>query len=145
MHREPTPPGVRAASRILLVDDEEVVRRVTATALRRFGYAVVDAATGAEGAMLAEEHAGRLELLLTDMLLSDLSGFDVAAAFRAHNPGRPVIFTSGYGDVETQRRIDREGARFLIKPYDVGALAEAVRRALAGGPDGGAATHEGRG
>ena len=143
MHREFAPPGSRAGSRILLVDDEAVVRRVTATALRRFGYSVVDAASGEEGVRLAQEHGGQLDLLLTDMVMKDVSGFDVAVAFRAQNPGRPVIFTSGYSDEETRTRIEREGGTFLIKPYDVEGLANAVRQALT--PTQGSAPREGLG
>jgi CheY-like chemotaxis protein len=143
MPGELPPPG--AGSTILLVDDEAVVRRVTATALRRFGYSVMDAPNGEEGAKLAREHAGRLDLLLTDMVMSDLSGFEVAAAFRANNPGRPVIFTSGYSDEDTRERIEREGGGFLIKPYDVESLANAVRQALAPIPGRDAAPRRGRG
>jgi len=47
-----------------------------------------------------------------------------------HNPGRPVIFTSGYTDEETRERVEREGAAFLIKPYDIQGLSRAVRDAL---------------
>lgn len=143
MQREPAPPGSRPGTRILLVDDEAVVRRVTATALRRFGYSVVDAASGEEGMRLAREHAGEIDLLLTDMIMSDVSGFDVATEFRVHNPGRPVIFTSGYSDEDTRLRIEREGGAFLIKPYDVESLASAVRGALDPLRDSG--SREGRG
>ena len=117
-------------ARILLVDDEDVVRRVTATALRRFGYVVVDARSGEEGVRLSRERSGDLDLLLTDMVMSEVSGFEVAVAFRALNPGCPVIFTSGYSDEDTRERVESEGAGFLIKPYDIGELASAVRSAL---------------
>ena len=141
MLREPTHTDAGSA-KILLVDDEAVVRRVTATALRRFGYVVVDAMTGEEGVRRAEEHAGALDLLFTDMVMSEVSGFDVAAAFRVHNPGRPVIFTSGYTDEETRERVEREGAAFLIKPYDIEALSRAVRNALALAKERGSAAGE---
>jgi CheY-like chemotaxis protein len=143
MPGELSPPGTGAT--ILLVDDEAVVRRVTASALRRFGYSVIDAPGGEEGARLAREHSGELDLLLTDMVMSDLTGFEVAAAFRAHNPDRPVIFTSGYSDEDTRKRIERENASFLIKPYDVESLANVVRQALAPVPGRDAAPREGRG
>jgi two-component system cell cycle sensor histidine kinase/response regulator CckA len=130
MFSKPPNPGARTGARVLLVDDEDVVRRVTATALRRFGYTVVDARTGEEGAQLARARAGELDLLLTDMVMSEVSGFEVAVVFRAHNPGCPVIFTSGYSDEDTRDRVEREGAAFLIKPYDIGELASAVRSAL---------------
>jgi two-component system cell cycle sensor histidine kinase/response regulator CckA len=122
--------AARPAARILLVDDEDVVRRVTATALRRFGHVVVDARSGEEGVRISREHSGKLDLLLTDMVMSEVSGFEVAVAFRAHNPDCPVIFTSGYSDEDTRERVESEGAGFLIKPYDIAELASAVRGAL---------------
>src|SRR5687768_1061397 len=66
---------------VLVVDDEDVVRRVTASVLRRLGYEVVEAATGSEGVRLGQEHAGKLDLLLTDMTMADVSGVEVAVAF----------------------------------------------------------------
>jgi two-component system cell cycle sensor histidine kinase/response regulator CckA len=133
----------RPGARILLVDDEDVVRRVTASALRRFGYSVVDAPHGEAGIRLAQEQSGTLDLLLTDMVMSGASGFEVASAFRAHNPGRPVIFTSGYSDNATLARIEREGGLFLVKPYDLDSLASVVRTALAPAEDEGPADQEG--
>jgi two-component system, cell cycle sensor histidine kinase and response regulator CckA len=104
--------------------------KTTATALRRFGHSVVDARSGEEGVRFSRERSGELDLLLTDMVMSAVSGFEVAVAFRVHNPGCPVIFTSGYSDEDTRERVEREGAGFLIKPYDIGELASAVRNAL---------------
>jgi DNA-binding NtrC family response regulator len=117
---------------VLVVDDEEVVRRVTASVLRRLGYTVVEAASGAEGVRLAQEHAGKLDLLLTDMTMADVHGSEVGAAFQQANPQRPMIFTSGYGTDEMLEVARKGGAFFLEKPFDMNRLASMVQDALAG-------------
>jgi two-component system cell cycle sensor histidine kinase/response regulator CckA len=119
-------------ARVLLVDDEDVVRRVTATVLRRLGYEVLEAASGAEGVRLAREQAGSIDLLLTDVTMEDVSGVEVASAFRESHPKQPIIFTSGYGGQEMIRMAEREGGVFLDKPYDVARLSHTVEEALAG-------------
>jgi len=119
--------------RILVVDDERMVRRVTVSILQRAGFTVLDAGNGGEGMALAREHAGEIDLLFTDLSMPDVSGLDVAAEFLRHNPGRPVIYTSGYSDVELVSRVEKKGGIFLEKPYEVRQLAQVVRSALAGG------------
>lgn len=118
---------------VLVVDDEDVVRKVTASVLKRLGYQVLEANSGTEGVRLAEEQAGRIDLLLTDITMGDVSGIEVAIAFRKSNPQRPVVFTSGYGAEDVLRNADQEGAHFLEKPYDVNRLARMVEDALAKG------------
>jgi two-component system cell cycle sensor histidine kinase/response regulator CckA len=120
-------------ARVLLVDDEDGVRWVTASVLRRLGYQVLEASTGTEGLRIAREQAGTLDLLLTDVRMGEVSGFEVASAFREANPDRPVIFTSGYGGQEMLRTAERAGGVFLEKPYDISRLARAVQDALTGG------------
>jgi two-component system cell cycle sensor histidine kinase/response regulator CckA len=117
---------------VLVVDDEDVVRRVTATVLRRLGYTVLEAASGSEGVRLAQEHAGKLDLLLTDVTMAEVTGVEVGAAFRKANPQRPMIFASGYGTDEMLGTARDAGAFFLEKPYDVNRLASMVEDALAG-------------
>jgi DNA-binding NtrC family response regulator len=116
---------------VLLVDDEDMVRQVTAHVLRRLGYQVLEADSGSDGIRLARERAGELDLLLTDVTMDDVSGVEVAIAFRKSNPGRPIVFTSGYGTEDMARTAEREGGFFLEKPYDVARLARVVEDALA--------------
>src|SRR5688572_3921976 len=78
----------KTSARILVVDDEEVVRRVTATVLRRLGYAVLEAGSGSEGVRMVNAEAGEVDLLLTDMTMADTTGVDVAIAFLKANPGK---------------------------------------------------------
>jgi two-component system cell cycle sensor histidine kinase/response regulator CckA len=119
---------------VLVVDDEDVVRRVTSSVLRRLGYTVVEAASGSEGVRLAQEHAGKLHLLLTDMTMADVTGSEVGVAFQQANPQRPMIFSSGYGTADMLEAARKGGAFFLEKPYDVNRLAKMVEDALAAIP-----------
>jgi DNA-binding NtrC family response regulator len=106
--------------------------------LRRLGYGTLEASTGREGIQISRRMAGELDLLLTDVRVGDVSGFVVAASFREHNPGRAVVYTSGYSDEEMLRRAAREGGAFLEKPYDVHRLARVVQDALVASREAGA-------
>lgn len=100
--------------------------------LRRLGYDVVEAENGEEAVRVATEEAGRIDLLLTDLSMNDVSGLEVAESFRATNPGKPVVYTSGYSDDSLLRRLADEGGTFLPKPYDMRDLQSTLDRALAG-------------
>jgi signal transduction histidine kinase/CheY-like chemotaxis protein len=116
---------------LLVVDDEPGVRRVLRTVLARQGYRVLEARDGA-GALevLAAHQAGgeRVDLLLTDVVMPGLRGPELAQAFQARCPGRPVILMSGYA--EGQETLDGGAATFLAKPLTPEAVARAVRAAL---------------
>jgi two-component system, cell cycle sensor histidine kinase and response regulator CckA len=123
-------PEMLVVASILLVDDENVVRSVTGSVLRRLGYDVHEAKSVTEAREMIERRAGRFDLLLSDVTLPDGNGFDVAETFRAHHPAKPIIFTSGYSEQEVVGRARSEGASFLEKPYDVHRLARAVADSL---------------
>lgn len=106
---------------LLLVEDDELVRLVTADLLTEMGYAVREAETAAE-ALTALDRT--VEVLVTDIRLPDADGRDLARAVRARVPGIAVVIASGdEGEVD--------GAVWLTKPYDVEALREALARAQA--------------
>jgi two-component system, cell cycle sensor histidine kinase and response regulator CckA len=123
------PRVTRGRERILLVEDEEAVRRLTARLLERSGYQVI----GASGPLQALEIAGdaAIDLLATDVVMPDMDGTQLAKRLREHDPDLPVLFLSGHprgaalDDTLTQARTG-----FLQKPYDLPELAYAVRSAL---------------
>jgi len=126
---EPPPP--RGAETVLLAEDEELVREILSEVLEEAGYTVLPAATGAEALGLLSGGATRVDLLLTDVVMPDLRGPDLAAAAAQRRPGLPVIFTSGY----TRDAVLREGiaaaeVAFLQKPVDSRELLRTVRRLL---------------
>jgi two-component system, cell cycle sensor histidine kinase and response regulator CckA len=119
-----------AALTVLLVEDDEQVRRFMRGLLTNEGYNVIEARNGAEGLKIASE-TERIDLLLADMLLPELSGFDLAEQLLQLRPGLKILFVTGYieGDI-VQRSIAELGASFLDKPFVPAALLQRVRDAI---------------
>jgi nitrogen-specific signal transduction histidine kinase len=116
---------------ILLVEDQENVRRLTASLLESFGYCVLKAANGQEALALSASYAGPIHLLLTDVVMPGLSGTELAGQVAKLWPGIRVLFMSGYTDsVIAQHGILGEGKAFLQKPFTPPALAASVREVL---------------
>ena len=117
---------------ILLVEDEEAVRRLTSRILRGLGYAVLEAADGEQGlALLENDQKGAVRLLLTDMVMPKMSGWDLAERAGAVRPGISVLFVSGYTDdtFDGMCALD-DRTDILAKPFTAEVLAARVRRAL---------------
>ena len=118
---EPTPGGVES---ILLVEDEDMVRRYVATVLKDAGYRVLIASDGHEALRIAEEE--QVDLLLTDVVMPKISGPELAERL-----GLPVIYMSGYtGDLIEQHEMLRPGMAYIQKPFSAGDLKRKVRSAL---------------
>jgi hypothetical protein len=124
----PVGPAV-ATSRgtILLAEDEDGVRRVSRRVLTRAGYRVIDASSGAEALQRAKEHAGPIDLLLTDLVMPGMSGRELAQRLRAERPGLHVLFMSGYDQGAHQRDIVQP---FLPKPFNHEELLASVVDAI---------------
>ncbi len=136
----PGPPTLRApardlsgAGRILFVEDERLVRGVAARLLRARGYEVIEAADGEEALALAEEHAGTIDLMISDVIMPGLDGPSLLKAARRFLGDAPVMFISGYAEAEFSDLLEGEaGVSFLAKPLDIMSLAERVKAALRG-------------
>lgn len=116
---------------VLLVEDQEDVRRFATEVLSQYGYRVLTADCGTEALKLAEGHPGKIDLLLTDVVLPGMNGLELAEQLRLVRPGIPVLFTSGYtGEVGVLNRILDSGLAFLPKPYMPEAMALRVREAI---------------
>jgi two-component system, cell cycle sensor histidine kinase and response regulator CckA len=123
--------GVPASSSILLVEDDDQIRGFVRTLLTNDNYHVIEAQTGAEGLRKAEEAQGRIDLLLSDMLLPELSGYDLAVQLRAMFPEIRIILMTGYVEGEiVQRCVEELHAAFLDKPFQPAQLRQMVRDAL---------------
>ena len=118
--RRPRPPP--RPQRVLLVEDEALVRMTTADALAEMGYEVLEAATG-RAALERMHHAP--DLVLTDLGLPDMDGYELVAQIRARAPDIPIVIASGAAETSN------EGMGWLRKPYHLQELKSAVRRALA--------------
>lgn len=116
---------------ILLVEDDEQIRGLVRSLLEGAGYRVLDAAGGVEAIRLAEQAGSPVDLLLSDMLLPELSGFDLAVLLRDRYPGLQIIFMTGYVEGEIVERCLAElTAQFIDKPFQPAALLQAVNDSL---------------
>jgi PAS domain S-box-containing protein len=117
--------------RILLVEDDLAVRDLSARMLTSFGYKVVKAARGRDALDVLRQSSEHIDLLLTDVVLPEMAGREVADRARALRPGMKVLFISGYtNDVTLQHKLLDNGAMFLEKPYTAAALTGKVRELL---------------
>jgi hypothetical protein len=126
----PAPEPVRDT--ILLVEDEPGIRGLVRKILRREAYNVIEAGSAEEAMAMATPEAGRIDLLVTDVMLPKLTGRDLAEHLRAARPDMKVLYISGYTDDDAVRAgAIPPGARFLQKPFTLGALVDKVRESLA--------------
>jgi CheY-like chemotaxis protein len=116
---------------IMVVEDEETVRTMTGRLLKSEGYEVLEAADGRQALDLAAANGKRIDLVLTDVAMPNLSGRDLADNLKQLRPGLPVLFMSGYTDDEMVRRglIDPDQP-FLSKPFTPEVLAAKIRTLL---------------
>jgi CheY-like chemotaxis protein/two-component sensor histidine kinase len=127
-------PSLTAATKtggtVLVVDDEDAVRRIIERLLERAGYTVLSAADGQEAIRLATQHPSPIELLITDIVLPGPSGPEIAAQITQLHPSAKVLYSSGYpGDEITRRGLDPD-ALFLQKPFAPEALVGSVAQLL---------------
>lgn len=115
---------------ILLVEDDDQVRSFVRILLVDDGYRVLDAGTGAEGLHVAEK-AGHIDLLLSDMLLPEVSGFDLALLLQDKYPGLKIVLMTGYVEGEiVQRCLSELNATFIDKPFQPAKLRSVIRETL---------------
>ena len=121
----------RGRETILLVEDEPAILEMAAMLLERQGYTVLAASTPGEAIRLAGEHAGKVQLLITDVVMPEMNGRDLAIKLLSLYPYLKRLFTSGYtADVIAHHGVLDEGVRFIQKPFSVKGLASKVREAL---------------
>ena len=120
----------RGTETILLVDDDEAVRTLLRRVLRQHGYALLEAARADEALKLARAHKGKLHLLLTDMVLPDINGMELARQISSIRPETGIMLISGYLDRDVGNFIIDENTPFLHKPFATTALVRMVRKVL---------------
>lgn len=133
-------PAVRAEPRpggsetILVVEDEESVRRLAVAVLTRCGYTALEAANAREATALAHSSEKPVDLLLTDVVMPSVSGPELARQLVAEQPGLKVLYMSGYaGNAVDRHMLGGHAAELLAKPFSPDQLARIVRRTLDGG------------
>jgi two-component system cell cycle sensor histidine kinase/response regulator CckA len=121
------------AGTVLLVEDEDAVRVFSARALRNKGYTVLEARSGDAALELLEQAGGRIDLLVSDVVMPAMDGPELMRRVRALLPELPVIFISGYAEERLRRDIDdRADVHFLPKPYNLKQLASKVKEVMRG-------------
>ena len=127
----PASPDARGHETVLLVEDEESILILGRRMLEELGYRVLTAWTPGEAIALAEEHAGEIHLLMTDVVMPEMNGRDLARKLLSLYPDLKRLFMSGYtADVIAHRGVLDEGVHFLQKPFTMAGLAVRVRQAL---------------
>ncbi|MBX3730193.1 MAG: response regulator [Candidatus Sumerlaeia bacterium] len=117
---------------ILLVEDEPQILKMTTMMLERQGYSVLQAGSPTDALRLADTHPGRIDLLLTDVVMPEMNGRDLAASIAQRFPGIRRLFMSGYtADVIAHHGIVEEGVAFIQKPFVMKDLAAKVQETLA--------------
>jgi len=116
---------------ILLVEDEDAVRSMTRLILQQFGYTVLEARRGAEAIRLCEQQQGKIHLLVTDVVMPEMGGRQLAERVTQLRPGIKVLYLSGYTDDAVVRHgVLQAEVAFLQKPFTMAALANKVRQVL---------------
>ena len=124
-------PAARGHETILLVEDEPMILDITTKMLERQGYTVQAAATPGEAIRLAREHVGEIHLLMTDVVMPEMNGRDLAKNLLSLYPNLKRLFMSGYtADVIAHHGVLDEGVQFIQKPFSVQTLAVKVRGVL---------------
>jgi CheY-like chemotaxis protein len=124
-------PAPRGTETLLLVEDEEALLHLTRETLVQLGYTVLGARHGAEALVVASEHEGPISLLLTDVIMPQLNGRELAERLVATRPGLRTLYMSGYtaGAIE-QHGVLEAGIFFLQKPFTPAQLGRKVREVL---------------
>ncbi len=122
------------AGTVLLAEDEETLRWTLKRTLTGMGFSVLDAKDGVEAMEVFRRHKDAIRLVVCDLTMPHMDGWETLAALRKLSPGIPIVLTSGYdeADVMADDR-DEQPQAFLAKPYPLDALRRAIRRALGTG------------
>ncbi len=116
---------------VLLVEDDDAVRGIVQAALQAQGYTMLVASSGEEALTIAKAHVGQIDLLITDIVLPQMNGREVARRFHKKRPATVVLFTSGYTDISLNDASEPDKqVHFIGKPFTPAAIATRVRELL---------------
>ena len=124
-------PGVKGTATILVAEDHPEVRKFTVSALRSYGYRVIEADNSEHVLGLINRERGRVDLIVTDVVMPDLGGREMVAVVRNRWPHVKVLFMSGYSeDAVLLHGVLEENSTFIEKPFTPGQLASKVQELL---------------
>jgi two-component system, cell cycle sensor histidine kinase and response regulator CckA len=120
---------------ILLTEDEQDVREIAREFLESGGYRVIEAKDGADAIKLAARNRGKIQLLVTDMVMPGMTGQELAVQLQAEHPGMCVVYMSGYSEhAATEMANADPSVRLLTKPFSRAAILRTVAEILRGAP-----------
>ena len=115
---------------VLVVEDEPVVREITRQVLENAGYQVLAAGSPSDALLLSGHYTRKIDLLLTDVVMPEMNGMDLADHLRKLQPGLVTVFMSGYADVDVARKATAELALHIQKPFTANFLLARIAHAL---------------
>jgi PAS domain S-box-containing protein len=116
---------------VLLVEDEPMLLEIASLMIRKLGYQILAVGSPAEALDLAKQHSGRIDLLMTDVVMPGMNGRELADRLLALRPGLKRLYMSGYtADVIAHHGVLDEGVRFIQKPFSMKVLTEKLREVL---------------
>jgi PAS domain S-box-containing protein len=125
--------SVGGSETVLVVEDQADVRKLAMGILRKNGYRLLEASNASDAIEVAARFAGRIDLVLTDVVMPGMTGREMAKRLQAERPSLRVLFTSGYSsDVIARQGVLEPGVAYLAKPFAPGELALKVREVLTG-------------
>ena len=120
---------------MLLVEDDAVILKLGKRMLEELGYVVLSSSSPVEAAELAKEQAGRLDLLITDVIMPEMNGRELSELLKGYWTGLKVLFMSGYtADVIAPRGVVDDDVFFISKPFSKKEIAFKVREVLDSAP-----------
>jgi CheY-like chemotaxis protein len=125
------PESPRGSEIILVVEDDDTVRKLTCHVLRKHGYQVIEAANGGDALAVCEKQQSPIALLVSDVVMPRMSGPELATRLKALHPEMKILYTSGYTDAAVVRHgLSEETMNFLQKPFTPSQLTRKVRDVL---------------
>ena len=119
---------------ILLVEDEEGLRGLNARGLTSRGYTVLQAANGLEAVEAFDSHFGKIDLVVSDVVMPEMDGPTLLTKLRSRDPGVKIIFVSGYAEEAFEKNLPEGEYNFLAKPFTLKQLVGAVKETMASEP-----------
>ena len=123
-------PAMRGSETVLLVEDQDAVRKFASTILKEFGYRVLEASNGPDAIAMAERHTAAIHLLIADIVLPMMDGRELAEKLKKIHPETKVLYISGYSQERIGSRSAVDELPLLRKPFTPEALGASVRRVL---------------
>ena len=125
------PENPRGSEIILVVEDDDTVRKLTCHVLRKHGYQVIEAANGGDALAVCEKQQSPIALLVSDVVMPRMSGPELATSLKALHPEMKILYTSGYTDAAVVRHgLSEETMNFLQEPFTPSQLTRKVRDVL---------------